>query len=399
MKFKRILSILLASLMLTGVMTVGANAAWVAPEAKTPDSYAIPWIGKYLAWPGEMLITKLILPKLLGGVLDGLLDGLPVDGLASDDFLNGILSSAGAGLAQAATASMIPSIGSIYTLIAPDAPAALKSATTAFPSTPIVWGVTNAEDFGKKLAIALRPALVFGFVAETHPTMPQAGADVAKKIKDAYATAIVPALRALGVAPADQSVIDAAYTAVQTSAGLFGGGQPTPTATAAAIDVLITKTIGALFQGVESLVAGLKNNPTDFIFAKLPNLLYNGPGLAGLNGLFTALSVPAASIPDLSMLEDIDTTLADLLNGLLPGVDMKAADLIKKIKFAGDLDANKIVVADKTLVYNILINYICNLLNKDLVPALQGLVGDKVPAFLLTIAVYLVKALVWMFRI
>ncbi|MCL1952656.1 MAG: hypothetical protein FWF60_07500, partial [Oscillospiraceae bacterium] len=189
MKFKRILSVLLACLMLTGILTVGANAAWTDPEKKTQGDWAIPLVGKYLAWPGEMLITKLLLPRLLGGVLNGLLSGLSLDGLFNDDTLNGVLVSLGDGLEPLAS-SLSMNVGALIAKFAPDAPASLKAATTTLP-TNTVWGA-DKTNFAAKLATALRPALVLGYVASVQQTDPSL--DVAKQLADSYATGIAPAL-------------------------------------------------------------------------------------------------------------------------------------------------------------------------------------------------------------
>jgi hypothetical protein len=282
-----------------------------------------------------------------------------------------------------------------------------------------------------KLAAALRPVLVLTSLENLGDYGDLDLPDLAAAIATDYDT-IAGALKALGATgiPSKKAFDDAAKAAKDAADKIgeyFDDLKATPldtnlldnppTFTAAEltpIDVLITGILNPLLGAVQSIL----KDPVALIFEKLPNLLYNRTAIAALFdiGLFAeidALMGGAASIRDmLGPYEDyivnldvwagkwVNDALSDLMKDYKVTLKLDAKDLINKLAGAGDLK-NGVVVADKTLVYNILVNFLWNAVkgNKDAIVGLAAKALPQVPKFLWTIAYFLVRALLWMFRI
>lgn len=404
MKLKRVLSVLLACLMLAGVMTVGASAAeW----KKTEGKYTVPWIGRYLAWPGEMLITKLLLPRLLGGISfdilgDAFTDANVNSALAStatdlEDQFTAMITGMGGGAALAPLGGKFPA-GTLYYVFADDAPATVKTNTTlaANITTGVTWNATTKAAFIDALCVVLRPAIAL-----------QLGADIVNDFDTVYA----PGLKALGAAnlpskadlQAKLAVFGTKASGFASATGLMGylmsGGNTASLAAyilnaeeKAAADAITRAVVVPILEGLDKLGS---TDIATLLFKDLPNLLYGIPALDAL----LATDFAGNLLGGLGFTVQggfggyIESMLGDALADYLPGVDIGA--LLEKIKYAGDL-VDGVVVADSALIYNILVNFIYENLNKDtFVPLLSGLLGDKVPNFVAVLLFYLIKALAW----
>jgi len=387
MQCKRFLSVLLACLMLTGILAVGANA-WPEDEQKTEASYGTPLIGKYLAWPGEMLVTKLLLPRLLGGLSFSI-----VGDICNDAAINDALAGYDSGTPE-------PRLGQVYAgLLTPDIEdAGLKTAFGAIDSLEgldIAWGVTDEASFVNKLALALRLPFVFATLQ---------GVPILDELAQAYPS-VLAAMAALGVTPVmtAEEYANAAAELTSIIPGKIGPifympqlAQALTLQEAAKLDQLVTAVAGPLLPALKDLAA----DPLALLFEKLPNLLYNADKLAALFS-HPMLSELVGGTP-IDFNSFIGAQLTGALEGILPGVDLDIAGLLEKITFAGDLGEDGAVKADKSLIYNILVNFLLDLLKENqeaILPLLKGLLPFEAPDFLVTVLYYLVRALVWLLRL
>ena len=409
MKLKRILSALLACLMLTGILAVGANA-WTAPEKKTEAKHVIPGIGQYLAMPGEWLITKLLLPKLLKGMTFDLLGGAFTSNAA-----NAALASTAADLEEKMTAQIAATAagpllakfggtfpaGTMYYVFSDDAPDSVKvnTAKAETINQGVTWNVTDKASFIEAMCTILRPAVAAGLAA-----------DIVAEFDSVY----VPGLKALGATTlASKAALQAQLQIFGQKTMLFSatlgtylqGMPPNPAVFVklnaeerAAVDV-ITKAV------IEPMLEGLgKIGSTDvetLLFRDLPNLLYGVSAIDTMletefvSKLMGSLGVSADTGFGMFFEDMIGGALADLLGD---GVKLDIKGLLKKLTYAGDLVDGQ-VVADKSLIYNVLVNFLYDSLDKNaIVPLLGKLLGNRLPNFLVAALFYVLKGFVWLLR-
>ncbi len=416
MKTKRFLSILMACLMLTGILAIGASAqdqSWT----KTESSYTVPYIGKYLAWPGEQLMTKVLLPKLLGDAkLDLLGDAY------KDATVNSALQSVATELENTFTAIIVPALGAagpimltklggkfpagfLYYAFANDAPEKVKTWSTlaANITTDVTWNVTDRASFINAMCVALRPAIVMG---------------LGKGIAEKYDTDFAPGLKALGatdlptsadlvaklavVAPKAAKFSSAAIFVPVLSPLVYGSEPSLAFLDSAVLNDEEKAAVDAVTKAVlEPLLAGLdklsSSNITTLLLNDLPNLLY------GSNAIDTLLATEFGGKllggigldVDSGFTGYIEDAISDALAGILgDGVQLDVAGLIEMIASAGDLK-DGVVVADQGLICNLLVHFIYDALDKDtVIPLLQQL-WDGMPDFLGSILFYLLRSFVW----
>ncbi len=422
MKAKRILCVLMTCLMLTGILAVGASAAdangWTEPEKKTEAAYTIPYIGKYLAWPGEILVTKLLLPKLLGSMKLDLLGDAYKDATVNSALssvatqlqtkLDGIIeSSAGiqaATVLKAALGGGIPA-GILYYIFASDAPDKVKNPATlaADITTDVTWGVTDRASFINKMCIVLRPAVAMSYANDI----------IAK-----YDTDYAPGLKALGATdlPTSDELKDtldpvsekvtAAKLGSALSLYLAPMGMGAAPNIAKLNEIALTADEQAAVDSVtkavlEPLLAGLDKLSdaaiTDLLFKELPNLLYNSAAIDKLlaTGFVSELLGGLDFDLDGGFKTLIEGALTDALTGILgDGVQLDIADLLTKITYAGDLK-DGIVVADQSVIYNLLVKFLYDAITQEAVTPLLLSLWSGMPNFVSTILYYLIKGTLW----
>ncbi len=418
MKAKRILSVILACLMCISIFTMGASAAdtngWTDPEKKTEAHYLVPSVGKYLAHPGEMLMTKLILPQLLG---DAKLDLL--DGAYTDKNVNAALSSIATDLENTLTTAITPALGAaapiilsklggkipaglIYYVFANDAPEKVSTYTTlaANIDKDVTWNVTDKASFIDALCVALRPAIAMSL-----------GKGIVEKYDSDYAPGLA-ALGATNLSSKAELLVKLAISAPKVSqfnspanmvplfAPMVSGPSPNLAAlTPVILDASEREAVDAITRAVLTpLLDGLDQfGSTDMmtlLFKNLSDLLYNSDAIDKMLATdFVSLLLSGLDFSaDNGFKAFVEDALTDTLSDILgEDVDLDVAGLLQQITYAGDLVDGK-VVADQSLIYNVLANFLYN--NLEDAPALQ--LWDNMPAFLEPIVSYLFKGIIWL---
>ncbi|MDR2752721.1 MAG: hypothetical protein LBB50_00235 [Oscillospiraceae bacterium] len=408
MKCKRLASLLLAGMLLIGCVTGGSLPANAADEKECwtkTDPFTVPLVGRYIAWPGEQLLVKQVLPQLVNSLVD--LKALTND-LYTDDTINALIQLEAGILietniagsrnpvqirnrpAQIANSIKDEPYATEYkeNLAALSAMGDGDNCLEGFDDAALTWGVHDKDSFLKVAGLVLRPLLRLlcipdlGFITEG----------------GAYETAVLPALEALGCENlVSREELENTYKAHFKDAkypanGMFAYLQYI------AFSIHMERLVDAIVRPLLDLVEEIAADPVGQLLERLPNIIYRREAIEGLFDV--ALSMPGGD--PIKLFDEILGAPIDGLDGLLdlllgdppllklPPIDWDA------LAHAGKLDlATNTVKADTTVVYGVLLNYVSKLCAND--PAgVTALLGQSVPAPLDTLVFWALRAALWL---
>jgi len=364
MKSKRILSVLLACLMLL---------AFLAPTAMANDNGDNGWQKTTVE---HRFFFSPWISNVFVGQLSGLADGLGVDLLGDiytnafvNDFMAEIIAAAGAfgNLASMRPFPLFNYGTADRSMIQNDLPPALRAhldelvangyltanTTWAQLANVVDWGVTDRESL-----LATMPVVVRAFASLAFRD------DIRNRWQSHYA----PAFRALGIPEdqiATQTEIQAGWDAAQN---LLTGA-----------DVLVL----SVFVPVLNWAEALEGNLMETLLSSLPNMAYNADAITGLDetlvgsALLGFLEVDVSAGGFMAFFEGVLATEFYNMGIVMPEIDW---DLVAH---AGHLNEAGAVVADEQLMVLLVVRYLARAaaMPENRARGFQSLIGDVLPGF------------------